>query len=85
MRGVVRLASVLNASGRALLPGVELSLAGRRAVEVGLRQIERLSAEIKVLGQEVRERAQVQPGCWALVEAHYGVGPMLGCHLGRDW
>jgi transposase len=44
---------------------------------VGLRQIDRLSAEIKVLGQELRDRAQVQPGCQALVKAHYGVGPIL--------
>ncbi len=63
------LESVLNASSRALLPGVELSPAGHRAVEVGLRQIERLSAEIKVLGREIRERAQAQPACRALVEA----------------
>ncbi len=70
-QGVPSLESVLNASGRALLPGVELSPAGHRAVEVGLRQIERLSAEIKVLGKEIRERAQAQPACRALVEAHY--------------
>lgn len=76
-QGVPRLESVLNASGRALLPGVELSPAGRSAVEVGLRQIERLSAEIKMLSAELRERAQVQPWCRALVEAHYGVGPIL--------
>jgi transposase len=76
-QGVPRLASVLNASGRALLPSVELSPAGRRAVEVGLRQIERLSAETKVLAEEVRQRAHELPGCRALVEAHYGVGPML--------
>jgi transposase len=30
-----------------------------------------------VLGKEVRERAQAQPACRALVEAHYGVGPIL--------
>ena len=76
-QGVPNLERMLNASGKALLPGVELSPAGRLAVEVGLRQIERLSAEIKVLGKEIRERAQVQPGCRALVEAHYGVGPLL--------
>lgn len=76
-QGVPSLGSVLNASGRALLPGVELSPAGHRAVEVGLRQIERLNAEIKVLGKEVRERAQAEPACRALVEAHYGVGPIL--------
>ena len=76
-QGVPSLERVLNASGQALLPDVELSPAGHRAVEMGLRQIERLSVEIKALGQELRERAQFQPGCRALVEAHYGVGPIL--------
>lgn len=76
-QGVPSLESVLNGSGRALLPGVELSPAGHRAVEVGLRQVERLSAEIQVLGKEIRERAQAQPACRALVKAHYGVGPIL--------
>ena len=61
---------------RALLPGVELSPAGRYAVEVGLRQIVRLSTEIKMLGEEIRKRAQAELGCRALVEARYGVGPM---------
>jgi transposase len=76
-QGVAKLESVLDAPGRALLPGVELSPAGRRAVEVGLRQIERLGAEIKVLGKEIGELAQAQPACRALVKAHYGVGPIL--------
>ena len=76
-QGVARLENVIDAAGRALLPDVELSPAGRRVVEVGLRQIERLGAEIKVLGKEITELAQAQPACRALAEAHYGVGPIL--------
>jgi transposase len=77
-QGVAELSSVLNAQGRALLPGVELSAAGHRAVEVGLRQIERLSQEAAVLRKDIQARAQAQPACRALAEAHYGVGPLLG-------
>ena len=46
-QGVLSLERVLSASGKALLPDVELSPAGHRVVEVGLRQIERLSAELR--------------------------------------
>jgi transposase len=76
-QGVVRLPSVLDRSGRALLPDVELSPAGHRAVEVGLRQVDRLTEELKVLGRDIRLRAQAQPACRALAAAHYGVGPLL--------
>ena len=76
-QGVARLQSVLDTSGKALLPDVELSPAGRRAVEMGLRQVERLGAEIKVLGKEISELAGAQPACRALAKAHYGVGPIL--------
>jgi hypothetical protein len=52
---------------------------------MGLRQVERLSAELKVLGKEIGEQAQAQPACRALVKAHYGVGPILAfANLGGD-
>lgn len=76
-QGVAKVERVLNSSGNTLLPGVELSPAGQRAVEVGLRQIERLGTEIKVLGKEIVRLAQAQPACRALVEAQYGIGPIL--------
>jgi hypothetical protein len=80
-QGVPSLERVLNATGRALLPGVELSPAGHRAVDVGLRQIERLSAEIKVLGKEIRERAQVPRAGRGALRG----GPDSGLrHLGGD-
>jgi transposase len=76
-QGVAEVRSVLDARGRALLPGLELSAAGHRAVGLALRQIERLSQEAAVLRQEIRARAQAQPACRALTKAHYGVGPLL--------
>jgi transposase len=76
-QGVGELASVLDARGRALLPGVELSAEGHRAVEMGLRQIERLGQEAAGLRKEIGARAQALPACRALCQAHYGVGPLL--------
>lgn len=76
-QGVAKLESVLDARGRALLADVELSAAGHRAVEVALRQIERLSQEAVAMRKEIRARAQAVPACRALAGAHYGVGLLL--------
>jgi transposase len=76
-QGVAKLESVFDARGRALLPEVELSAIGHRAVEAALRQVERLSAEAVELRKEIRTRAGALPACRALAEAHYGVGLLL--------
>jgi transposase len=69
--------SVLTPRWRASLPSLELSEAGHRAVEVALRQIERLSQDAAELRDEIKARAKAQPGCRALAEAHYGVGLLM--------
>jgi len=76
-QGVARLDRVLSPTGKALLEDVELSPTGRRAVVVGLRQVERLSEELEVLGKEIRKRSVEQVACRALIETQYGVGPIL--------
>jgi transposase len=76
-QGVPEVRSVLDRSGRQLLPGVELSAAGHRAVEVGLRQVERLYEEMAAMRREIHARSQAQPACRVLAGAHYGVGPLL--------
>lgn len=76
-QGVAKLEGVLDAHGRALLPDVELSAVGRRAVEVALRQVECLNQEAVELRKEIRARARTVPACRALVEAHFGVGLLL--------
>jgi len=76
-QGAGKLESVLDASGRSLLLDVGLSPVGRQAVEVGLRQVARLSAELEVLGKEIVALARARPACRALVDAHYGVGWIL--------
>jgi transposase len=75
--GVPSLEKVVDTSGRALLPEVDLSPAARRAVETGLRQVQRLSGERKELGAEIKARAQAQPACRMLAQTQYGVGLLL--------
>src|SRR5439155_10834564 len=48
-QGVPVMASMATAEGRAAIGRVELSPAGRQAVEVGLRQIDRLTVELEEL------------------------------------
>jgi transposase len=48
-QGVPVIGSMDTAQGRTAVGQVQLSLAGRQAVETGLRQIDRLTAELDVL------------------------------------
>jgi transposase len=76
-QGVAKPKRVLNTRWREVLPSLELSEAGHRAVEVAQCQIERLSQEAAVMRDEIKARAQAQAACRALAEAHYGVGLLL--------
>src|SRR5262249_10444938 len=62
--------------GQERLERAELSPSGRQAVEVGLRQAERLSGEMAPLRAHLERLSRTQKGCRALREAHYGVGPI---------
>jgi len=75
-QGTPTIPGLCTAEGRAALDKVELSPAGRHAVEVGVRQIERLSAEMAPLRRDLARFSRRQPGCRALQETHYGVGPL---------
>jgi len=66
-QGAGKLESVLDASGRSLLLDVGLSPVGRQAVEVGLRQVARLSAEQALPGHLSRQGPPLLR--WALFEA----------------
>jgi transposase len=61
------------ADGQQRLDAAELSVAGRRAVQAGLRQIERLTQEMASLRRELARLSSRQPGC----RAHYGIGGLL--------
>jgi len=63
-------------AGRAALACVELSPAGRELVSIALRMIDVLDLEIVPLDRELRAFSARQPGCRALSERLYGVGPV---------
>ncbi len=69
-------AKLISEAGRQRLEEADLSLAGRQAVEVGMRQIDRLSEEMEPLRRQIGRLSMRQPGCRALRETHYGVGPL---------
>src|SRR5262249_31867097 len=66
--------SVATAAGRTAAGQADLSAAGRQAVETGLRQVGRLSAELDPLRRQLDMLSRRQPGCRALRDTHYGIG-----------
>lgn len=75
-QGAPALSSLRDARARAILPGANLTPAGRQAVAVGLRQIEAINADLEPLKDELARFSRRQLGCRAL-QAHYGVGPLF--------
>ena len=65
------------AEGARRLAAAGLSAAGRQAAETGIRQIDRLNAEMTPLRRELVRFSSRQPGCRALRKAHYGIGGLL--------
>jgi transposase len=63
-------------AGREALRRAELSPAGRELVSLGLRMLDTLDLELAPLDRELRAFARRQPGCRALIERLYGVGPV---------
>jgi transposase len=63
-------------AGRQALAKAQLSPAGRELVALGLRMIATLDLELAPLDRELRAFARRQPGCRALIEHLYGVGPV---------
>jgi transposase len=75
-QGVPVIGSMATAEGRAAVEQVQLSPAGRQAVQAGLRQIDRLTGELDPLRRQLGMLARRQPGCRALREAWFGIGPV---------
>jgi transposase len=65
---------LLSQATRGWLEQVPLPPASRQALAVALGQIDGLDAELDPIDQWLRARARRQPGCRALVAAHYGIG-----------
>jgi hypothetical protein len=71
---VARLLRPGTAAGRDALARVELSSAGREAVELCLRMLDQLDREHVPIDRALWAFARRQPGCRALTEQLYGVG-----------
>jgi transposase len=67
---------VMSAAGRERLAVAELSPATRTAVDVALRQVDRLTAEMTRVREQITAIGRRQPACRALQAAHYGIGPL---------
>jgi transposase len=75
--GVPHLAArLVTEAGRQHLSDADLPAAGRCAVDTGMRQIERLNAEMLPLRKQISLLGDAQPGCRALRRHHYGVGAL---------
>jgi transposase len=66
--------SRLNEVDESVVAALQLSTAGRQAVEVGLRQVSRLTADLDRLRRQLAMVARRQPGCRALQDSLFGVG-----------
>jgi transposase len=73
-QGVPVTASMATSSGRAAVTLLELSRAGRQAVDTGLRQIDRLTGELEPLRRQLEMISRRQPGCRALRATQFGAG-----------
>lgn len=73
-QGVPVAASMSTAHGRAGIAGMDLSPAGRQAVETGLRRIDRLTGELEPLRRQLDMISRRRAGCRALRGTQFGVG-----------
>jgi transposase len=63
-------------AGREALRRAELSPAGRELVALALRMLDAFDRELAPLDRQLRTFARRQPGCRALIEQLYGIGPV---------
>ena len=76
-------ASLVTVAGREQLTAACLPVAGRYALDVGMRQVERLTAEMVPLREQIVAIGSHQPGCRAL-QQHYGIGPLLAVAIWEE-
>jgi transposase len=85
-QGVPPTGALTGVQAPATVAALDLSPAGRQAVEVGLRQIDRLTTELDPLRRYLAMVSRRQPGCRALQASQFGVGPVtsvaIWCELG---
>jgi len=73
--GVSQRRQLLTADNRAWLESLELPEAARLQIDVALRMIDQLRAELAPIERELRAFARNQPGCRALLR-QYGIGEL---------
>ena len=66
----------MSTTGRQRIATVELSPAVRTAVDVAMRQVDRLTEDMTRVREQINTIGRRQPACRALQAAHYGVGPL---------
>ena len=71
----------MTATGREQLVSACLPHAGRFAVDAGMRQVERLTAEMLPLRHQIVAIGTRQPGCRA-PQLQHGIGPLLAVAMG---
>jgi transposase len=75
--GVPHLAArLVTDAGRQHLADADLPVAGRSAVDTGMRQIERLNTEMLPVRKQISQLGDAQPACQALRRDHYGIGAL---------
>lgn len=68
--------TTMSVAGRQRLAEADLSPATRTAVEVGMVQVDRLTADLDRIRDQIAVISRRQPACRALQAAHYGIGPL---------
>lgn len=74
-QGQPRRPHLLTVEKRRWVASLELSPAGRQAVDLALRMVDHLNAELEPLDRQLRTYARQQAGCRALMRL-YGIGPI---------
>ena len=80
-QGVPVIGSMAKPEGRAAVTAMDLSPAGRQAVETGLRQVDRLTGELEPLRRQLDMLSRRQPGCRALRATQFGVGAVTSAAI----
>jgi transposase len=75
--------SLVTVTGSDQVASASLPAAGRYAVDAGMRQVERLTAEMVPLRKQIVWVGSRQPGCKAL-QRHYGIGPLLAVAIWEE-
>jgi len=79
--GVAKPQGGLAAVSREWLKTIDVPAAVRYAIGVGLAEVDHLNAVIRPIDRWLGAYSRLQPGCRALCENHYGVGPVTAATI----